>query len=221
MSWHLHWLEASGDLRPWRAAITAEVEVARKAVAAMLPVPPLEILVQRLPGAVIPETGTTGQTIRKSLFSLTVDPDNPNFERSVRDGDLHRTVAHEVHHCLRTAGPGSGWTLGEALVSEGLAGQFVNHLFGSPPAPWERAVTDEVLKANLPDNATLIGNGHDHRAWFFGLGGRYPRWLGDRLGYRIVGDWLAAQAAISGDTWVNVPAHDVIRAASGRTLSNL
>lgn len=188
MAWRLHWLEASGDLGPWRAAIAEEVEIARTAVAGVLPVPPLDILVQRLPGEAIPETGTTGRALRESLFSLTIDPDNPNFARSMRDGDLHRTVAHEAHHCMRMAGPGYGWTLGEALVSEGLAGQFVSRLFGSPPEPWECAVTDEVIAANLPDNATLVGNGHDHRAWFFGFGGRYPRWLGYTLGYRIVGD---------------------------------
>lgn len=61
MSWHLHWLEASGDLGPWRDAIAAEVEIARNAVTTLVPITPLDILVQRLPGAVIPETGTTGQ----------------------------------------------------------------------------------------------------------------------------------------------------------------
>jgi uncharacterized protein YjaZ len=78
-----------------------------------------------------------------------------------------------------------------------------------------------VVTANLPDNATLVSNGHDHSAWFYGIGGRYPRWLGYTLGYRIVGDWLATQPSLSGDTWVNVPAHEVIKAACGRTLSNL
>lgn len=100
------------------------------------------------------------------------------------------------------AGPGYGWMLGEALVSEGLAGQFVSRLFNSPSEPWECAVTDEVLEANLPDNATLLGNGHDHRAWFFGFGGRYPRWLGYTLGYRIVGDWLETRGDLSGDAWL-------------------
>ena len=169
MTWRLHWLEASGDLDPWRSTIAEEVEIARKAIAGVLPVSPLDILVQRLPGAVIPETGTTGLAMRPGLFSLTIDPDNPNFSRALRNGDLRRTVAHEAHHCLRMAGPGYGWTLGEALVSEGLAGQFVSRLFTSQPEPWECAVTNEVLAANLPDNATLVGNGHDHRAWFFGL----------------------------------------------------
>ena len=58
------------------------------------------------------------------MFSMTLDPDNPNFAASLEGGAVHRHIVHEVHHCLRMAGPGYGWTLGEALVSEGLAGQF-------------------------------------------------------------------------------------------------
>ena len=219
MTWTLHWLEASGDLRPWRATIEREVAIAREAVAGVLPPPPLDILVERGPGAAIPETGTVGRAYRANLFSLTLDPDNPNFARALAEGDLRRTAVHEAHHCLRMAGPGYGWTLGEALVSEGLAGRFVSHLFGTPPEPWERAVTDAVLEANLPDAAALAGKGHDHGAWFFGLGGRYPRWLGYTLGYRIVGDWLRDEPNPGGGRWVDVPAHEVLRAARGRTLA--
>lgn len=218
MTWRLHWLEASGDLRPWRDRITEEIEIAQRAIVRILPVPAIDILVQRLAGAVIPETGTLGHAYRPSLFSLTLDPDNPHFERALRDGGLRRTVAHEAHHCLRMAGPGYGWTLGEALVSEGLAGRFASHLFETPPEPWECAVTDGALQAHLPDDATLAGTGHDHRAWFFGFGGRYPRWLGYTLGYRIAGDWLRATPDIGGDTWVTIAADEVLAAARGHTL---
>lgn len=221
MSWQLHWLETSGDLRPWREAIVREVEIAQNAIAGIAPLPALDILVQRLADEVIPETGTTGQAYRKNLLSLTLDPDNPNFERSLRSGDLRRTVTHEAHHCLRMAGPGYGWTLGEVLVSEGLAGQFVSHVFGTPPELWESAVSEELLKANLPSDEALASSDYDHAAWFFGHGGRFPRWLGYTLGYRVVADWLEAEEAVDGDSWVNVPAQQVIMVAKRRTLSAL
>ncbi|SFL84395.1 DUF2268 domain-containing putative Zn-dependent protease [Methylobacterium pseudosasicola] len=219
MSWHVHWLEASGDLLPWRDTVAAEIAVARDAIARVLPLPSLDILVERRPGETIPETGTAGRAYRPSLFSLTLDPDNPNFATSLGNGDIRRTVVHEVHHCLRMAGPGYGATLGEALVSEGLAGRFVSHLFGTPPEPWESAVSDAVLEANRPDPAALADTGHNHAAWFYGRGGRYPRWLGYTLGYRIVGDWLEAGPAPDGDAWVHVPANKVLAAARGRTLA--
>jgi hypothetical protein len=218
MTWTLHWLAAAGDLTPWREAVVSEIEIARRAVASVLPPGTIDILVQRDPDGVLPETGTGGYAHRSSLFTLTLDPENPNFEHSLSAGDVHRTVAHEVHHCLRMAGPGYGWTLGEALVSEGLAGQFVHHLFGTPPEPWECAVDDATLRARAPDAAALSACGYDHAAWFFGKGGWYPRWLGYTLGSRIAGDWVAATPDLAGETWVNVTADMVLAAARGRTL---
>ncbi len=156
-----------------------------------------------------------GQAYRKGLFSLTLDPDNPHFARGVSDGTLCRQVTHEVHHCLRMGGPGYGRTLGEALVSEGLAGQFTGRLFGSGPELWERAVDDDLLRMHFPEGNVLATEGYDHAEWFFGTG-RYPRWLGYTLGYRMVGDWLAATPEVDGDTWVNVPAQTVMAAVDPR-----
>ncbi|CAO4138074.1 hypothetical protein LPLAFNJD_LOCUS52 [Methylorubrum aminovorans] len=213
MDWRLHWLEAEGDLAAWRDRIGLEIEAARQAVAGILPPFQLDILVERVTGAVIPEVGTTGRAYRPGLCSLTVDPLNPNFAVSLDHGDIRRTIAHEVHHCRRFAGPGYGDTLGEALVSEGLAGHFAGTLFDASPEPWECALDDAALRAHRPSAAELRALNQDHAGWFFGAGGCHPRWLGYTLGYRIVGDWLAANPAPEGETWVNVPA-DVVLAAS-------
>lgn len=214
MEWHLHWLEAEGELTPWRDRIAVEIETARMAVAGVLPPFRLDILVERVAGAVIPEIGTTGRAYRPGLCSLTVDPLNPNFGPSLESGDIRRTIAHEVHHCRRFAGPGYGRTLGEAIVSEGLAGQFAGRLFDAPPEPWECALDDTALRAHLPSAAELRAPNQDHAGWFFGAGGRHPRWLGYTLGYRIVGDWLAANPVLDGETWVTVPAAVVLAASA-------
>ena len=63
-------------------------------------------------------------------------------------------------------------SLGEALVSEGLAGQFVNRLYGTPPEPWEKAVEAQAARRPLPDGAPLASRSSAHHAWFFGVGGR-------------------------------------------------
>jgi uncharacterized protein YjaZ len=185
----------------------------------VLPLPSLDIMVQRLSGAVIPEIGMVGHAYRKRLFGLTLDPDNPHFPRCLEDGTLRRQVAHEVHHCLRMAAVGYGRTLGEALVSEGLAGRFASHLFGTPPEPWERAIDEAALRAHCPDAAALSTPGYDYAAWFFGASGQHPRWLGYTLGYRIAGDWLAATPGVEGDTWMNVPADAVLQAARTGVLA--
>lgn len=219
MTWQLHWLEAEGSLAPWRERIVAEIDAAREAIATLAAPPGLDILVQRLPGAGIPELGMVGHAYRKALFALTLDPDNANFAASLADGTLRRQVAHEAHHCLRMGAVGYGRNLGDALVSEGLAGQFVRRLFGSPPEPWEAAVTEAQLREHRPDAATLAAPRYDHNAWFFGVGGRLPRWIGYTLGYRIVADWLAAEPEPDGARWAGVPTDTVLAAARHGVLA--
>jgi hypothetical protein len=214
--WQLHWLEAEGDLQRWRSLVEWEIGAAHKAVSRLISPPRLDILVQRIASSVIPEIGMVGHAYRKSLFALTLDPDNQHFASNLAVGMARRIV----HHCLRMAGPGYGRTLGEALVSEGLAGRFVGQLFGNAPEPWERAVDDDTLFANRPDAATLASTSYNHAAWFFGTGGERPRWLGYTLGYQIVGKWLDQTSEVDGFTWANVPA-DVILASPWPELTTL
>jgi hypothetical protein len=210
--WTLHWLEAEGELEPWRPHIAAEIEATKAIVSRLVAPPRLDILIQRIAGWVIPEIGMVGHTYRNNLFSLTLDPDNPNFARSLHDGNLRRQVAHEVHHCLRHAGPGYGNSLGEALVSEGLAGHFVTRLFATPPEPWEQAVAATAALRLFPSAHTLASTDYDHGEWFFGTGGKFPRWLGYTLGYMVVGYWLETAPDVDGAALVGVAANDVLAA---------
>lgn len=209
-NWTSHWLTALGDLGRWRAQIISEIEAARAAVSTLVETHAIDILIQRVAGAGIPEIGMVGHAYRKNLFALTFDPDNANFDRCVADATIRRQVTHEVHHCLRRAGPGYGRTLGEALVSEGLAGQFTRRLFGNPPEPWERACNAATLRAHHPTIEELLALNFDHAAWFYGSDGRRPRWLGYTLGYELAGQWLAQAGDIDAVAWISVPARTVL-----------
>lgn len=211
-NWSLHWLTAAGDLESHRAAIVGEFEAAYRSLAGFVAPPRLDILVQRLAGETIPELGMVGHAYRDSLFAMTLDPDSPNFERSLHDGALRRQIIHEVHHCMRMAGAGYGWTLGEALVSEGLAGQFVGRLLGTDPEPWEQAVSWESLCGGAVAPDALAAGDYDHAAWFHGRG-PYPRWFGYSLGYGMVGAWLKEAGDVDAATWIDVPAATVVEAA--------
>ncbi len=221
-AWTLHWLEASGSLAELRNELNEEFEVAYRAIARRMPPPRLDVLIQRLPGETIAQLGLVGRAYRSTMFSMTLDPDNPNFAASLKGGAVHRHIIHEVHHCLRMAGPGYGWTLGEALISEGLAGQFVQHVIGSEPEPWERALGLEALQAAPVSLSELEATYYDHSAWFFGAGDK-PRWLGYALGYQMVRCWLASVGEVDAETWVNVSARDILAVAveSGLVTHNL
>lgn len=216
--WTLHWLEAKGDLGPWKGQISSEIEATREVVAAFVAPPRVDILVQR--GRwVIQEIGLAGRTFDAASMMLTIDPETATFAASLGDGALRRQVAHEIHHCLRWAGPGYGRTLGEALVSEGLAGQFASHLFRTPPEVWERAVEPATADRLFPDAISLAAPRYDHSAWFYGTGG-YPKWLGYTIGYRLVGAWLRSRHNVDPQTFIAVPAAEVLSAWPGHLGEN-
>lgn len=185
----LHILNARGQLGAhlgWLEPAVREVVARARGVCA---IGPLDIVLQT--GRwVIPEKGHVGTSPRPGLIYLTVDPDNPAFPAN-ENASFERMVAHELHHAARWDGPGYGRSLGEALVSEGLAGHFVLELFGGPPEPWETALDAEAQRAHCAEIAALWdGTDHDHGAWFFGRGSK-PRWLGYAFGFGLVGRYLA------------------------------
>lgn len=213
--WLFTWRDEA--LAAWRPQILGEIEATRELVAELVPTPRLSVEIRNAPGQVIPEIGMVGHCYSATHFTLSFDKGNAHFAPSLADGTLRRQVAHEVHHCLRNGGPGYGSSLGEALVSEGLAGHFVHRLFGSPPEPWEKAVEARAAWRLLPDDDALESTSYDHRAWFFGVGGHYPRWLGYTLGYLIAGRWCAVDSDADGQRMVDVTAAEVI--ATARSFS--
>ncbi|AGI24855.1 hypothetical protein H681_14935 [Pseudomonas sp. ATCC 13867] len=208
--WKIHWLEAEGPLEDIKGDVTAAVGIAQEVLGRHAGHQPLDILVQQRAGEVIPEIGVLGVAQRKSLFSLSVDTLNPNFASSLVDGTLSRHVAHEAHHCYRMAGPGYGRTLGEALVSEGLAGQFVSRTFASAPELWECAISLTELLRYLPRPEELHSTNYDHASWFFGTSPQRPRWLGYSLGYQIVAHWIEKVCPSEPHRWIQVSANEVL-----------
>lgn len=205
MAWQLHFLTARGQLGPWRGAVSEAVEAVRRRVAAVVEPPPLDFVVQSIAGGGIPERGHMGSSPAPGLVFLTLDPANPCLARNM-GRPFERMVAHEVNHAMRWDGPGYGRTLGEALVSEGLAGRFVRHLYADPPEPWEDAAgTAELARGAALARAGWDDRGYDHGRWFHGRGD-LPRWLGYTLGYRIVGAWLEARPALGVVAATGLPA---------------
>ncbi|WP_434746274.1 DUF2268 domain-containing putative Zn-dependent protease [Candidatus Pantoea rara] len=215
--WKMHWLEASGDIEHYKPAIVRAARIACEQLSSTMRVPRLDMLIQCMPEAAIPEFGFSGRAYNRTLFCLNLDPENPNLIQMLENGTLVRQILHEVHHCLRMRGPGYGWTLGEAMVSEGLAGQFVSWLLNTAAEPWERAIALNELLANPVALTTLQSPHYDHSAWFYGTGD-YRRWYGYTLGYQMVAVWLRDNAECSAEKWINVTADEVITAGLANGL---
>ena len=164
----------------------------------------------------IPEVGVGGYT----------DPKNGNVSLDRRQSAgraghvlqtwVPATLAHELHHSSRIrTGPGYGMTLGEALVTEGLADHFVDEAFPTtPPQPWDKALTEEQEHALWQRAEPELWRAYDHRLWFFGDSG-IPRWAGYSLGYSIVQRFLDEGRSAAGS--VEVPAKTVVRSYARRS----
>lgn len=206
--WFLHWLTASGGLEEFQQRISIEIAEAFRTLEHFVSPPKLDILLDRSKHT-IPEIGILGQAHNNMLFSLNFDPGNPNLRPNLINGTLQRQLLHEIHHCMRMAGPGYGWTLGEALVSEGLAGHFVQYLMNTPSELWEHAVNIDVLKAHRPSVAELQSIDYNHAEWFFGRG-HIPRWLGYSIGFEFVRLWRETIRPVTQDQWINTPSNEIL-----------
>lgn len=187
MTLHLHFLDARASLTPLRAWISDALLQTHAKAAQLLPLQPLDVVIQA-GQQVVPEKGLLGYAPRPGLIHLTIDPGHPALLANAQSS-LERMFAHELHHAARWDGPGYGATLGEALVSEGLAGHFAQELLGGDPEPWE---TLDILSMSETIALALqmwSRDDHDHGAWFFGTEA-LPRWVGYSLGYQMVGRYV-------------------------------
>jgi hypothetical protein len=164
----------------------------RRAAADVFRVLPVErrirVEVKVDPAEVIPTTGVVGEAAGDRVLIALDRPFRPESEVW-----LPALLAHEVHHAVRfRRRPTTPWTLGDALVNEGLADWFAYEVFPeTPPQPWDNALSEEQEASLWRRAAPLLSReeGYDLNAWFYG-GGDIPLWAGYTLGYRIVGAYL-------------------------------
>lgn len=166
----------------------------------------------------IPQIGVGSFTDpRTGNVSIWIARKPPEGLRKALDTWLPGSVAHELDHASRIrTGPGYGHTLGEALVSEGLADHFEYEAFPKTPSqPWDHALTRAQEEAVWQKARSILETpyGYDHTAWFFG-GGNVPHWAGYSLGYDVVGAYLTHNHSAS--EAVDVGADDILAAFRGR-----
>lgn len=206
--WQLHMLNARGALTPIMAEIRAHAREVLALVEDHLDLPRFDLVV-RAGDAVIPEWGIAGHAPAPGVVELTLDP------ARVAPEHFRRSLVHELHHLARWEGPGYGRSLGEALVSEGLAGHFVLQVLGGAPDPWDatRPASGSLKQAG----ALWARRDHDHGEWFLGRG-RMRKWTGYGLGHRLVAEHLAEAEGQSAASLVAAPA-DGFRPALRRLLA--
>lgn len=175
---------------------------AREACVEHLGAEGIEIHVIDAPDECIPEWGLGGSAYGPHSVVLAVDPD-----RQIRPPDVFSTLVHEMHHVMRWRGPGCGSTLGERLVSEGLAQVFEQDCTGRLPMYAAGGVSPEHRALAV---AALHEDPANDGRWFFGAAD-LPRWFGYRLGYGIVKSWIDSRGGSAAEM-VHEPAETFLRA---------
>lgn len=193
MSISVHVFDAYSELDlDLRSKLRVEIEGALQRIARFLPLSRLDVIAFAAPRLVLPEYGIGAYTMGRGLLQVTIDPASKELASTERPRRLQAIMGHELHHIIRMRGPGYGTTLGEALVSVGLATAFEEEM-GLPTPVYATRVNGTKL-SSLAERAlkSLDDPNYDHQAWFFGRAGdaAIPRHEGYSLAYRVVKGWL-------------------------------
>jgi uncharacterized protein YjaZ len=137
----------------------------------------IDIIFVNAPMNVIPEIGIGGYSPGPYNIYVSLDPKFTTFTVE----DMTSTILHETHHCMRWRNPGYGLSLGEAMISEGLATLFEEEYSGITPLYAQVKIKqEEIEKANK----SLNNKEYNHSDWFFG-GKDTQRWFAYTYGYKI------------------------------------
>jgi hypothetical protein len=213
MSLKLVPLDAGHEFAPGRLdSIVGWLEAAAHDVVPPLQAESIDALV--VPGSrLIPGWDCSGYNHGPWRITITVDPTCDGHEKRPLDAQLRAMLAHELHHAMRSRSAGYGSTLGEALVTEGLA-QCYEEEVGCPTPNYAVAVRGPEL-ARLAQLARdeLWSDEYDHSKWFFGnkTDEAFPWAGGYSLGYVLVRSWLE-RAGVSASAAVSVEAREILPA---------
>jgi uncharacterized protein YjaZ len=209
MSIELHLLNAAGRLSLWSNRVEAAFARSVESIVALLPVNDVDVVVQA-GRRVMPETGIAGRSLSAEVVHITLDPDHPALAATF-EAEFLAALGHELHHCARRGGPGYGRTLGEALITEGLACHFEAELRDGAVPFHARAVQADMLKWVAARARPELGRSpYDHQAWFFGSEAEnLPRHAGYSLGFRIVAQYISQYATSASRLW-DVPAEKIL-----------
>lgn len=177
-------------LRDVLALITGPFEQARDVAQRRLGADDIEVHVVDAPDECIPEWGLGGYAYGPHAIVLAVDP-----EHDIDPVNVFSTLVHELHHVMRWRGPGCGTSLGERLISEGLALVFEEECSGAVPLYAQGQLSDEERSRAV---AALDEDPANESRWFFG-GAEFPRWFGYRFGWEVVSAQTARRGVNAAD----------------------
>lgn len=202
--WQVHFLNARHALTGVMPEVRAAIAEAVARVSGHLPLPDFDVVVRAGDGG--SDWGVLGAAPAPGVIELTLSPARFSPELTVR------RMLRELHHAARWEGPGYGRSLGEVLVSEGLAGHFVTRLLGGAPDPWDATTPPSGLAKRAMTE--WAWRDLDRGLWFEGRG-NIRKWAGYGLAHRLLAEHLSREPDPGPATLVQIPA-EALRPAMRR-----
>ena len=159
----------------------------------------------------ISEVGIGGLSWKTDWIRIDIDLKNKLELTKVINKNMPAMIAHELHHVRRGKSVGYGDTLGEALVTEGLAQSFEEILHPDYEVIYAHYLTKKELEKSWKQAQPLLkSKKYNHGEWFFGKG-KLKRWTGYSLGYDIVQQYLKIHPTKNPTTLVDTPAKLILK----------
>jgi len=99
------------------------------------------------PDGAIPEAGVGAYTDRRGNIHVSWDPTRVDVRENLLAW-IPLIVAHELNHSSRIRAHASGNTLGDVIVSEGMADRFAHQVYPHrQQSPWDHALTKAQERA--------------------------------------------------------------------------
>jgi uncharacterized protein YjaZ len=137
----------------------------------------IDIIMVNDPWSVIKEHGISGYAPGPNNIYVSVDP---KF-KDITEENMILTILHEAHHCMRWRKPGYGKTLGQAMISEGLATLYEEEHSGKVPIYAQAKIEPKDIDLAIKE---LDNDKYDHHKWFFG-DDMVAHWFGYGYGYKL------------------------------------
>lgn len=197
----IHILDANKLKIPYQSTIRRLIYRAYHFSRQALPIGAIDVVVQVQTELTLPEIGIGGYSPSAYLSFIFINPSNSQLENTLLQ-HLPAIVSHEFMHCARWLGPGYGTTLGEALVSEGLALQFEATLRGEAPWYAQTLNTEALAQSEQEARADWQRSDYDRMSWFspFSTNGN-PPYRGYSLGYHLVARGMLTTGLSASQMW--------------------
>jgi uncharacterized protein YjaZ len=198
---HVYILNAGQENFPKASTLRRIVYSTYDYVAKQMPIGAVDVVIQIQPYLTLPEIGIGGYAPSANVCFIYLDQSHPQLFDSISQ-HLRPIVAHELMHCVRWSGPGYGFSLGEALISEGLALHFEETIRGEPPWYATALAVEDLQEAEREARINWSSRDYNHLAWFspHASNGQRP-YRGYSLGYYIVANYIKARGCTVTEIW--------------------